>query len=90
MNVNIFEEEMTDVVEIKSKVIAGQTYVGLCFQLTSSFFNDDASDYNSITFWEQKGLNKTLWGDGGLNKTLLKGLRSLVEYYNCKNIADKS
>ena len=76
MSVNIYAEEMTDHIEIVSKVIDGQTFTGLRFYLylpvtkgtpsdqrqeRGPFIHRDGDDDSSaVTFWGKRDLRHVL------------------------------
>jgi len=69
MRVNIYAEEMTDRIEIISKVIDGQTFTGLRLYLAfpgpdgqpQYFIHREGDDDSSaITFWGKRDLRETL------------------------------
>lgn len=72
MRVNVYAEEMTDRVEIVSKVIGGQTFTGVRFylelpatvgnvQYQGPFIHREGDDDSSaVTFWGKKSLRAVL------------------------------
>lgn len=72
MRVNVYAEEMTDRVEIISKVVNGQKFTGVRFylelpatvkgkQYKGPFIHDkDDDDSGAVTFWGKRDLRKVL------------------------------
>jgi hypothetical protein len=73
MRVNVYAEQMTDKVEIISKVIDGQTFTGVRFylelpvtmpdgkQVSGPFMHKpDDDDSSAVTFWGKKDLRQVL------------------------------
>ena len=86
MRVNVYAEEMTDKIEIISKVIDGQTFTGLRFylelpvthgqtQIKGPFIHRPGDDDSSAV---------TFWGKHDLREVLRKALAQLDEHYGPK------
>jgi hypothetical protein len=84
MRVNVYAEEMTDRIEIISKVIDGQLFTGLRFylelpvtvggaQMTGPFIHRPGDDDSSAV---------TFWGKRDLRNLLAKALLMLNEHYD--------
>lgn len=83
MRVNVYAEEMTDRVEIVSKVVDGHTFYGVRFylylpvtanglQVRGAFIHRDNDDDSSAV---------TFWGKQDLRVLLRKGLDALERHY---------
>lgn len=72
MRVNVYAEEMTDRVEVVSKVIDGQEFTGVRFYLELPatvggiqhkgpfLHREDDDDSSAVTFWGKRGLADVL------------------------------
>ena len=83
MRVNVYAEEMTDRIEIISKVIDGQTFTGLRFYLElpatvggvqhqAPFIHKPGDDDSAAV---------TFWGKKNLRTVLSKALALLADHY---------
>jgi hypothetical protein len=103
MRVNIYAEELTDRVELITKVIEGQTYTAVRFYMelpvTVTVPNYAANDIAASTktqnvrgpFMHRPGDDDsaavTFWGKHDLQRILRKALDKLEEHYATKEIA---
>ena len=92
MRVNIYAEEMTERVEIISKIIDGQTFTGVRFYLYLPVTLPLKRDGDSLQVEQASGpfIHRagdddssavTFWGKRDLRVTLRKALELLDEYY---------
>ena len=83
MRVNIYAEEMTDRIEIISKEIDGQKFIGLRFYLELPA-TIDGKQYSG-PFMHRPGDDDsgavTFWGKRDLRENLFKALALLDEHY---------
>lgn len=87
MRVNIYAEEMTDIVEIISKVVEGQKFTALRFYMYLPVTSPNSSPYQARgPFIHPPGNNDdsaavTFWGKKDLRPMLRKALGLLDEHY---------
>lgn len=92
MRVNVYAEEMTDRMEIISKVVDGVTFTGLRFYLELPVSTPVTLDGQHQGYTQHKGpfLHRpgdddssavTFWGKQDLRSTLRKALEELDKYY---------
>lgn len=100
MRVNIYAEEMTDKIELITKVVEGHTFTALRFYLQlpttfTEYVTNEESGYTSLQTRTVKGpfIHRpgdddssavTFWGKEDLRPLLQKALTMLDAYYSVK------